>query len=140
MEKLKIQVENCKKKLKFSMSAKAYKEVPNVVTNVKMLSSRTLWHQRLGHAPMARSEEIRGPNGMKTRAINVCLTCPLAKFTKLPCNLSDSRAKEPFELIHIDTRGQSELLLKEGIYIYITLTTVDDHSKDDMGESNGSKI
>lgn len=33
---------------------------------------------------------------------NVCLTCALAKFTKLPYSASKSCAKSKFELIHID--------------------------------------
>ena len=35
-------------------------------------------------------------------SVCVCLTCPMAKFTKLPYNLSESMATESFSLVHID--------------------------------------
>ncbi|XP_074376885.1 uncharacterized protein LOC141718403 [Apium graveolens] len=35
----------------------------------------------------------------------ICVTCPMKKFSKLPYPQSSSRAKERFDLIHIDTWG-----------------------------------
>ncbi|XP_021723121.1 uncharacterized protein LOC110690566 [Chenopodium quinoa] len=37
---------------KGAMNVSTYRSVPTVVTNVPKLSSRTLWHHRLGHAPI----------------------------------------------------------------------------------------
>lgn len=36
---------------------------------------------------------------------DICLTCPMARFTKLPYSLSDSIACLPFNLVHIDIWG-----------------------------------
>lgn len=67
-----------------AMNVSAYRNVPTVVKNVPTLSQRKFWHHRLGHAPMKRIEKIQGLKGMNTGGSEVCLSCPLAKFTKLP--------------------------------------------------------
>ena len=85
-----------------SMTASSCRNVPSIIKNVARLSKDTLWNHRLGHTPMKKLmmiEEI----GVKGNGADVCLACPLAKFTKLPFHKSDSRAKESFALFHIDT-------------------------------------
>lgn len=57
----------------------------------------------------------------------VCLTCPMAKFTKFPYQLSESHAKLPFDLIHIDTWGPYKVA-NRGQYKYF-LTVVDDNTR-----------
>lgn len=57
----------------------------------------------------------------------ICLTCPMSKFTKLPYTLSTSHASTPFALIHIDIWGPYKTVTK-GRYRYF-LTTVDDCSR-----------
>ena len=60
-----------------------------------------VWHQRLGHAPVSKLRHVEGvprPSGSK----EVCFTCPMAKFAKLPFPLSESHAAESFDLVHID--------------------------------------
>uniref|UniRef100_A0A803KUG9 Reverse transcriptase Ty1/copia-type domain-containing protein n=1 Tax=Chenopodium quinoa TaxID=63459 RepID=A0A803KUG9_CHEQI len=117
----------CKKSEKNAMSTCTYNNVPSIVRDAPVLSNRTLWHYRLGHAPYARIQKIHNLKGVKSRSTNVCLTCPLEKFTKLPYSLSDSRAKEPFELVHLDTWGPYRVPAK-GKYKYF-LTLVDDYSR-----------
>uniref|UniRef100_A0A803LRV9 Uncharacterized protein n=1 Tax=Chenopodium quinoa TaxID=63459 RepID=A0A803LRV9_CHEQI len=112
---------------KCAMNVSTYRSVPTVVTNVPKLSSRTLWHHRLGHAPIQRIEKIHGLKGVKEGQGEVCLTCPLEKLTKLPYAKSESRAKEPFDLVHIDTWGPHRVCTK-GKYKYF-MTIVDDHTR-----------
>uniref|UniRef100_A0A803LYH3 Retrovirus-related Pol polyprotein from transposon TNT 1-94-like beta-barrel domain-containing protein n=1 Tax=Chenopodium quinoa TaxID=63459 RepID=A0A803LYH3_CHEQI len=97
---------------KMAMNVNTYMSIPTVVTNVLKLSNRTLWHHRLGHAPMKRIEKIHELKGMNEGRGEVYLTCPLAKFTKLPYDVSESRAEEAFELIHIDTWGPHRVCTK----------------------------
>lgn len=90
----------------------------------KRLNMTTLWHKRLGHAPIDRIKHIKGFDSNKEE---VCLTCPLAKFTKLPFKPSQSRAAEAFELVHIDTWRPYRISTREG-YRYF-LTVIDDHTR-----------
>ncbi|GJV14935.1 retrovirus-related pol polyprotein from transposon TNT 1-94 [Tanacetum coccineum] len=56
-----------------------------------------------------------------------CLSCPMAKFTKLPYSLSDSHSNNIFELIHIDIWGPYKVPTN-GRFRYF-LTIVDDCSR-----------
>ena len=58
---------------------------------------------------------------------DVCITCPLSKFTKKPYPSSDSRASQPFALVHIDIWGAYRVPTK-GHYRYF-LTIVDGFSR-----------
>lgn len=62
------------------------------------------WHLRLGHSAATTMQHIAAIKKCITKS-EVCITCPMAKFTELPYTLSDSRAALPFDLIHIDTWG-----------------------------------
>lgn len=42
---------------------------------------------------------------IKKESHDLCLACPLAKFTKLPFTKRESRASKMFNLVHIDTWG-----------------------------------
>uniref|UniRef100_A0A803LRD3 Uncharacterized protein n=1 Tax=Chenopodium quinoa TaxID=63459 RepID=A0A803LRD3_CHEQI len=63
-----------------------------------------VWHHRLGHASVKKLKHI--PCVKKTIKENsqICVTCPMEKFTKLPYQLSESHAAKPFELIHMISR------------------------------------
>lgn len=65
----------------------------------------TLWHHRLGHAPLARIKQISGRKGVNEGREEECLTCPVAKFTRPSFKKSLSRAPSAFDLIHLDTWG-----------------------------------
>lgn len=81
------------------------KEVPTLIRNVYTLSKEALWHQSLGHAPIYKTANIDELNGMKNMSEDMCLTCPLARFTKLTYTLSESAACSPFKLVHINAWG-----------------------------------
>uniref|UniRef100_A0A803KVP7 Uncharacterized protein n=1 Tax=Chenopodium quinoa TaxID=63459 RepID=A0A803KVP7_CHEQI len=72
-----------------------------------------VWHHRLGHASVKKLQYI--PCVKKTIKENsqICVTCPMAKFTKLPYQLSESHAAEPFELIHMDIWGPYKVCTRE---------------------------
>lgn len=57
----------------------------------------------------------------------ISITCPLARFTKLPFSLSKSHACKEFDLIHIDVWGPYKVATR-GKYKYF-LTLVDDYSR-----------
>lgn len=87
---------------KTAMTVHTCSELPSVLRDVPKLSKVTLWHHRLGHEPMKRIALIENLD-VRIKKEEVCMTCPLAKFTKLPYGISDSRAEDVFELIHMDT-------------------------------------
>lgn len=66
--------------------------IPTNLTQVPTLSTPTLWHHRLEHAPMSKIEKIDEIHMGKHSDSEVCLTCPLSKFTKLPYLVSQSKA------------------------------------------------
>lgn len=100
--------------------------LPGTARNVQDLSSTTLWHERLGHAPLKRMNKIPHLNNKLHKSDDLCLICPLAKFTKLPFRLCQSRASQALKLIHIiDIWGSYKVPRN---YKYF-LTLVDDYSR-----------
>jgi len=59
-------------------------EVYNLTDNDKLVHDYVLWHHRLGHAPMAKLKCIADLSPLENKNDEVCLTCPIEKFTKLP--------------------------------------------------------
>ena len=86
-----------------------------------------LWHNRLGHAPMKKLKLIGCIKDDVDESVCVCLTCPMAKFTKLPYNLSESMATEPFNLVHIDIWGPYRVTTRNKHRYFLTL--VDDYTR-----------
>ena len=82
-----------------------------------------IWRKRLGHALVSKLQYIV-PISASPKCEEVCLTCPMAKFAKLHYDLSDSCARECFELVHIDI-WSAYRVLTHGKYRYF-LTIVDD--------------
>lgn len=97
-----------------------------IVKNVPKLSKETLWHQRLGYTPVDRIMMIEKIN-IKKENPDLCLSCSLAKFTKLPFVKSESRASKIFDLVHIDTWGPYKVHYR-GKFKYC-ITFVDDFSR-----------
>lgn len=108
------------------MIVNSSEKLPSVVRDVPKLSKETLWHLRLGHAPMKKIQMIERI-GIKDKGQDVCLTCPLTKLTKLSFNKSEPRAEDVFELVYIDTWGPYKVNYR-GKYRYF-LTFVDDYSR-----------
>lgn len=84
------------------------------------------WHLRLGHAVMPTIQRIPHTKVLKTQTNQVCITCSMAKFAKLPYTLSQSYAASVFDLVHIDTWGLYRVNTREHYKYFLTL--VDDHS------------
>ncbi|XP_074364467.1 uncharacterized protein LOC141705373 [Apium graveolens] len=86
----------------------------------------TVWHHRLGHAPLSKINLIPEISTTKTSS-QICVTCPMAKFTKLPFTLSDSHAHKIFDLVHIDIWGPYKVCTKGNMKYFMTI--VDDKSR-----------
>lgn len=85
-----------------------------------------LWHKKLGHAPYNRLKHI--PQLEVTSSTNkVCVTCPMAKFVKLPYQLSQNRRKNICELIHLDIWGPYRVPTYKNFQYFMTI--VDDCSR-----------
>lgn len=78
--------------------------MPESVSHVGRMTQTALWHNMLGHAPVSNIKRIKGLEGVKENESELCITCPLAKFT-MPYKPSKSRAEEMFDLVHIDIWG-----------------------------------
>ncbi|KAL2929715.1 Retrovirus-related Pol polyprotein from transposon TNT 1-94 [Bienertia sinuspersici] len=102
-------------------------EVPDSIKVDTKMSEEMKWHHRLGHIPIERMKKIRVLQGKLNNSKEVCLVCPQAKFTKVPFNTSQSRAAEPFELIHIDAWGPYRTPTRKGHRYFLTM--VDDYSR-----------
>lgn len=83
-------------------SAATSLHIPELVADIKPLSPHALWHHRLGHAPLAKIKKLPSLSHLPSTTSDVCITCPMAKFTKKPYSSSVSRASKPFGLVHID--------------------------------------
>lgn len=86
-----------------------------------------IWHLRLGHVAYSKMKLMSHVVPQKVDAEKVCLTCPMAKFTKLPYNLSSSHAVKLFELVHLDTWGPYKVPTRGKFKYFLTL--VDDKSR-----------
>ena len=69
-------------------------QLPSNIDNSKQMSETSLWHMRLGHAPMRRISLIEDLKGFDKKHHEICVVCPLAKFTKLPFPESHSKEQE----------------------------------------------
>lgn len=100
--------------------------IPPHVPSLPIPSSAHLWHCRLGHAPFAKLSHI--PDIPHT-PIGTCLTCPLAKFTKLPYPSSTSRAPDLFHLIHLDIWGPYKTPSRghHNYFLHLLMTTLVPH-------------
>lgn len=85
------------------------------------------WHLRLEHAPKPILKHIPFLKTVNTNSDQVCITCPMGKFTRQPFNLSHSHASTPFELLHTYIWGPYRVATREKYKYFLTL--VDDHSR-----------
>ncbi|GJS36968.1 probable calcium-binding protein CML46 [Tanacetum coccineum] len=68
-------------------------------------NSYSLWHHRFGHVSDSTLKHISCiPHASKSNK-DTCLSCPMAKFTKLPFSDTDSHCQIAFQMIHIDIWG-----------------------------------
>ncbi|GJW72297.1 zinc finger, CCHC-type containing protein [Tanacetum coccineum] len=87
---------------KFSLSVVGSLNSPNKTNN----DAYALWHHRLGHVSDSKLKHMKDlPVVMSKSHSAERLSCPMAKFAKLPYAQSDSHSTEVVELIHIDIWG-----------------------------------
>uniref|UniRef100_A0A803N713 Integrase catalytic domain-containing protein n=1 Tax=Chenopodium quinoa TaxID=63459 RepID=A0A803N713_CHEQI len=86
-----------------------------------------VWHHRLGHASVGKLQHIPCVKKTIHEKTQVCITCPMAKFTKVPYFLSESHAISPFELIHMDISGPYKVCTRRKYRYFLTI--VDDCSR-----------
>ncbi|XP_048635048.1 uncharacterized protein LOC125608656 [Brassica napus] len=92
-----------------------------------LLDDGQLWHQRLGHASLAKLLHVPGIKALhKTSlsAVENCPVCPLAKQRRLPFVFHNHISSFPFDLVHMDVWGPFSVESTEGYRYFLTL--VDD--------------
>lgn len=78
-----------------------------------------LWHNRLGHASIGKMKHVSAiPHHVFQSATKVCLTCPLAKITKLPFPHSMTQSSSAFELRYL---GPYRVPIKENYRFFLTI-------------------
>lgn len=98
----------------------------NMSTHTQPQNSVALWHHRLGHASINTIKHL--PFLKVNSPVNqICISCPMAKFSKLHFNISTSQASESFELVHMDIWGPYRVPYKSKYRYFLTL--VDDYSR-----------
>ncbi|XP_074302539.1 uncharacterized protein LOC141634162 [Silene latifolia] len=90
------------------------------------VKSVNLIHARLGHTSLAKMHHIVGIDCKNLKSY-YCDTCIIAKIHKQPFIRSDSRAKQSFDLLHIDLWGPYKVQTLSGASYF--LTVVDDHTR-----------
>ncbi|XP_070013826.1 uncharacterized protein [Nicotiana sylvestris] len=103
------------------------KSSPSTIENSSFFSSSSLWHKRLGNAPVNIIKRLNVISDVKDCSTKHCLICILAKQSKLPFPLSNSTTKSVFELAHYDIWGPYRVPTYDGKIFFVTL--VDDYSR-----------
>jgi hypothetical protein len=68
-------------------------------------TSSSLWHRRLGHLGHAALSKLISSNAISCNKHiddHICHACQLGRHVRLPFSVSNSRAVNPFDLIHCD--------------------------------------
>lgn len=79
------------------------------------------WYHRLGHASTAKLKLITCVKPFLDQPSKVCITCPMSKFVELLFPLSESCAKTPFDLIHIDIWGPYRVCTRVKFKHFLTI-------------------
>lgn len=87
----------------------------------------TLWYNRLGHALVSKINHIECAKHCALITYNICLTCPMAKYTKLPFSINQSHASTTFDLLHTDIWGPYRISARQKFNYFLIL--VDDYSR-----------
>lgn len=95
----------------------------SVVLSSQIISHDKLWHNRLGHFPLAVIKTIDGTTVSSCNDTFHCDVCPLAKQTKL----SFPTSSKQFELIHCDLWGPYKHKTYTSCAYFLTI--VNDYSK-----------
>lgn len=88
----------------------------------------SIWHMRLGHAPIVVLHKIDLLKSCKQhKDFSSCLVFPLARQTRFPFPSSVKKSISPFELLHMDVWGPYKQCTYNGHRFF--LTSVDDYSR-----------
>ncbi|GJW60002.1 cysteine-rich receptor-like protein kinase 8 [Tanacetum coccineum] len=109
---------------KFSLSAIGDLSPANKTGN----DAYALWHHRLCHVSDSKLKHMNDLPIFLSKYHNAeCLSCPTAKFAKLPYTQSDSHSTEVFGLIYIDIWGPYKVATRDKFKYFLTI--VDDCSR-----------
>jgi len=98
----------------------------STISGTACFSDAELWHFRLGHLSFTQLKHIDATT-CNNQTHGICQICPLAKMHRLGFSLSTSRAKQCFDLIHVDIWGPYTHSTYEGAKYFLTI--VDDCSR-----------
>lgn len=87
----------------------------------------TLWHRRMGHAPMSVLRRITAFQNKSCFIIDKCDICPLSRQTRVPFLVSVTKSSQLFGLLHVEVWGPYKTATYDGMQYF--LTVVDDHSR-----------
>jgi len=94
---------------------------------VACLSDTELWQYRLGYLSIEQLKHVDSTVCNNDRHHGICQICPLAKLHRLSFPLSTSRAKQFFDLLHLDIFGPYPHRTHDGEKYFLTI--VDDCSR-----------
>lgn len=98
------------------------------VFNLSSHDQTMLWHNRLGHVPLAKLKEL-SLFSFKCTELNIdsCLVCVISKQENLTFPINDTMTKNLFDLIHVDVWGPYKHTTYDGHKYFITI--IDDHTR-----------
>lgn len=97
---------------------------------VSKSSSLALWHQRLGHSSLDVVKVSLKSCNIPFQSINeadLCYSCCVSKFHRLPHSPSDSVLTAPLQVIHSDLWGPSPITSRNGYHYYVSF--IDEYSR-----------
>lgn len=86
-----------------------------------------LWHKKLSHVLMAVLVKMPGFNNSSDFHLQHYDVCPMSRQTRLPFPISNTRAVEVFQLIHLDVWGPYHAETQNGMKYFFIM--VDDYSR-----------
>lgn len=87
-----------------------------------------LWHRRMGHASVNAMQKLLDVDHIVCKqAIDKCEICPLAKHTRIPFSVSETKTAAIFDLLHLDVWGPFHVQTVDGYRLFLTI--VDDYSR-----------
>ena len=100
-----------------------------LVVSANFIVDSSLWHSRLGHPSMLKTDMITDVLGLKqcNKDQFHCSICPLAKQKKLSFPSKNNICDNAFDLLHIDVWGPFAVPTTEGYKYFLTI--VDDHTR-----------
>ncbi|XP_019232805.1 PREDICTED: uncharacterized protein LOC109213460 [Nicotiana attenuata] len=100
----------------------------NKTRSLVMIAHRNeveLWHKRVGHVPIQVLKKIPSIHSSSKAEISPCGICPLARQARSSFPVSNSRAENVFDLIHMDVWAPYKVPTYNGKRYFLTM--VDDH-------------